>query len=201
MSSEAILGISVKEYAKSRGKTVQAVYQQLKSKENADLITGHITSHRVGNKKVKFLDDTAVKILDEASSSAPIVIVEDSLKTVLEETTEKLKKSEKQVVYQDGQIQLLKELLQEQDKKILALSQAEDIRNQLDKATSELADEQAARQAAEAELKALKQSLSEEKQQSDTLKLELQAEKNRKISFREWRQRRKKKGETRDEIE
>lgn len=201
MSSEAVLGISVKEYAKSRGKTVQAVYQQLKSKENADLLTGHIATHRVGNKMVKFLDDVAVQILDEASSSAPIVIVEDSLKTLLKETTEKLEKSEKQVVYQDGQIQLLKELLQEQDKKILALSQAEDIRNQLDKATSELADEQAARQAAEAELKALKQSLSEEKRQSDTLKLELQAEKNRKISFKEWRQRRKKKGETRDEIE
>lgn len=186
MSNEAVLGISVKEYAKSRGKTVQAVYQQLKSKENADLITGHITSHRVGNKMVKFLDDVAVQILDKASSSAPIVIVEDSLKAVLEETTEKLKKSEKQVVYQEGQIQLLKELLQEQDKKILALSQAENLSEQLDKATSELSDEQAARHAAEAELKALKQAFAEEKQQSDALKLELQTEKNRKLSFKEW---------------
>ena len=68
--------VTVKEYAEMRGKSVQSVYKQMKSKENAVGLEGHIHVRRVNNKDVKFLDEEGVKVLDEASNHSIQVILE-----------------------------------------------------------------------------------------------------------------------------
>lgn len=68
--------VTVKEYADSRGKSVQAVYKQIRAKENVVLLENHVFLQKVGNKNTKVMDDEAVKILDEASRQAPTVIIQ-----------------------------------------------------------------------------------------------------------------------------
>lgn len=79
--------ISIKEYAESRGKSVQAVYNQIHGKEKADLLEGHIITQKVGHKNIKFLDETAVRVLDEASKQAPTVILQNEDKERIAELT------------------------------------------------------------------------------------------------------------------
>ena len=77
--------ITIKEYAEMRGKSVQAVYQQLKRKENAARLEGHIHISKIGNKDAKFLDDIAVEILDEASQKSVQIIEQTNDKERIEE--------------------------------------------------------------------------------------------------------------------
>lgn len=123
MSNTAVFGISVKDYAAQRGKTVQAVYQQMKRKENAAQLEGHIQTHRVGNKNVKYLDDTAVFILDQASGSAPLTIIEEGLKDSLALAEKEKKQWEAQAFKLQGQVELLKEMLNEKDKALRLLDE------------------------------------------------------------------------------
>lgn len=69
--------ITIKEYAELHGKSVQAVYKQLKSKENATLLEGHIFTEKINNKNVKMLDDIAVQILNDASKQSIQVIMQN----------------------------------------------------------------------------------------------------------------------------
>lgn len=69
--------ITIKEYAELHGKSVQAVYKQLKSKENATLLEGHIITKKINNKNVKMLDDIAVQILNDASKQSIQVIMQN----------------------------------------------------------------------------------------------------------------------------
>jgi len=68
--------MTIKEYADKHGKSVQSVYKQMKSKENAKRLEGHILLRRVGNKNIQVLDEVAIAILEEASTQAPQVIVQ-----------------------------------------------------------------------------------------------------------------------------
>lgn len=81
--------LSIREYAKRQGITLQAVYQSLKSQENQERLQGHIITE---NGK-KMLDDYAVSILDESRKRNPVVIMqEENSERVaeLEEQNEKL---------------------------------------------------------------------------------------------------------------
>ena len=69
--------ITIKEFAELQGKSVQAVYKQIKSKENATLLEGHIFSEKINNKSVKMLDDVAVQILNDASKQSIQVIMQN----------------------------------------------------------------------------------------------------------------------------
>ena len=61
--------VSVKEYAQSVGVSIQAVYQQMTRKSNAEKLKGHI----VIIEGMKYLDDEAVKILSAGRKSSPAV--------------------------------------------------------------------------------------------------------------------------------
>lgn len=69
--------ITIKEFAELHGKSVQAVYKQIKSKENATLLEGHIFTEKINNKSVKMLDDVAVQILNDASKQSIQVIMQN----------------------------------------------------------------------------------------------------------------------------
>lgn len=77
--------ITVKEYAETHGKSVQAVYKQLKSKENAEKLKGHIHERKISGKTVKYLDADAVKILEGASAQSPQIIIESQDRARMEE--------------------------------------------------------------------------------------------------------------------
>lgn len=59
--------MNVKEYAELRGKSVQAVHQQIKRKTNAKALKRHIFTYKVNNKNVKFIDKEGIEILDDSS--------------------------------------------------------------------------------------------------------------------------------------
>lgn len=68
--------ITVKEYADRRNKSVQAVYKQMRSTQNASALDGHIFTRRISNKNVKCLDAEAIRILDNASNHSVQVVVQ-----------------------------------------------------------------------------------------------------------------------------
>ena len=100
--------VTVKEYADQRGKSVQSVYKQMKSKENAVALEGHIHVRRVNNKDVKLLDEEAVRVLNEASNHSIQVILETEDK----ERIARLEEEKQALIIQIAQIQ--NELIQTQ---------------------------------------------------------------------------------------
>lgn len=112
--------MTIKEYAESRGKSVQAVYKQIKSKENAKELEGHIVVQKVGNKNTKLLDEMAVEVLDNASKQSPQVI----LQTDDKERIEQLENENKLLWSKVAELQ--DELLKEKDQvKALQLEKIE----------------------------------------------------------------------------
>lgn len=81
--------ISVKEYAESRGKTIQAVHQQRKRAKYKDKLKGH----EVEKDGVVYLDDEAVKVLDSTHNST-VAIVDTSTKERLQKLERKLETAE-----------------------------------------------------------------------------------------------------------
>lgn len=61
--------ITVKQYAEERGITIQAVHQSMNGKRKKDRLEGHVTVID----GIKWLDEEAVRILDEARNKAPVV--------------------------------------------------------------------------------------------------------------------------------
>ena len=108
--------ITIKEYAESHGKSVQSVYKQMKSKENATLLDGHIFIEKINNKNVKMLDDVAVQILDDASKQSIQVVLQNDDKETIERLEEENKKLLLKIAsLQEELINTQKELSQEKD--------------------------------------------------------------------------------------
>ena len=108
--------ITIKEYAEKSGKSVQAVYKQIKAKENAALLEEHILLQKIGNKNTKVLDDEAVRILDQASRQAPTVILQsgkDDMIEKLQAEKEQLANENKALLIKVAELQ--EQLLQEKD--------------------------------------------------------------------------------------
>lgn len=108
--------ITIKEYAEKSGKSVQAVYKQIKAKENVALLEGHILLQKIGNKNTKVLDDEAVRILDQASRQAPTVILQsgkDDMIEKLQAEKEQLANENKALLIKVAELQ--EQLLQEKD--------------------------------------------------------------------------------------
>lgn len=108
--------ITIKEYAESHGKSVQSVYKQMKSKENATLLDGHIFIEKINNKNVKMLDDVAVQILDDASKQSIQVVLQNEDKETIERLEEENKKLLLKIAsLQEELINTQKELNNEKD--------------------------------------------------------------------------------------
>lgn len=151
MSNGAVFGTSIKDYAEQRGKTVQAVYQQMKRKENAAALEGHVLTHRVGNKDVKYLDDEAVAILDKSSQSAPLTMVGEEIKQELAKANETIDQLKAAAFLKQGEVNALKEQLAEKEDKLLTLAepgaqidtlkaQVNDLRGERDELKGKVAD-------------------------------------------------------------
>lgn len=78
--------LTVKEYAERTGKSVQAVYKQIKGKELSEQLKEHIIElPRGGGRTVKKLDEEAVRLLEEASKKSPQIIVQTDDKERIEQ--------------------------------------------------------------------------------------------------------------------
>ncbi len=102
--------ITVKEYAEQHGKSVQAVYKQMRAKENAALLENHIFLQKVGNKTAKVLDEEAVEILNNASKQAPTIVLQNGK----DEQIEALKTENEQLVSENKTLLIKVAELQEQ---------------------------------------------------------------------------------------
>ena len=66
--------ITVKEYADSRNKSVQAVYKQLHREKNITRLEGHLLKQN----RMTYLDEEAIKILDESQNVSIVLNVRDN---------------------------------------------------------------------------------------------------------------------------
>ena len=66
--------ITVKEYADSRNKSVQAVYKQLHREKNRTRLEGHLLKQN----RMTYLDEEAIKILDESQNVSIVLNVRDN---------------------------------------------------------------------------------------------------------------------------
>ena len=82
-----IMFITVKDYAKQRGITIQAVHQSMKSKRKQELLNGHVFVQD----GVKWLDEEAVAILDKDRSRSAVVIEREDNSQKIQQLEEQVK--------------------------------------------------------------------------------------------------------------
>lgn len=184
--------MSIKEYAETRGKSVQAVHQQLKRKSNADALKGHIFIYKINNKDVKHLDEEAVEILDSSSRQTPSVIIQENNDELVNQQREQI---EALLVKVASQADKIAELSDWKANSAIALAEANQTKLLLEKVQEniqELTQRTAAaefREAKEREAKELAQEQAEvrlcEKDAAERRIDELQKEINRPLTWKE----------------
>lgn len=115
--------VSVKEYADSRGKSIQAVHQQRKRQKYKEKLIGH----EIIQDGVVFLDEKAVEILDSAHDTT-VAVVDTSTKEKiqkLEKDLEAMKNREKnlmnEIAKKNNSIIELQSKMQQQTEHMTAL--------------------------------------------------------------------------------
>jgi hypothetical protein len=171
--------ISIKDYAKQSGRTVQSVYQQMKREGNAVLLQGHIVEKSIGKRKIKYLDNYAVQVLEESRNNNPAVVTRTDQDIKIEE------------LLQTNHNQLVK--ITEQANKIA--EQAEELLNTkalLLESTSQSEEEKKKREEAESKQQELSKELEKQNIEAEKLHNEMQrlqelltSEQTRKLSFKE----------------
>lgn len=144
--------ITVKQFAEERGITIQAVHQSMQGKRKKDRLNGHVQVID----GVKWLDEEAVAILDEARNKAPIVWERSDSNARIEE----LEQNEKVLLAKiAAQADRIAELAQWKADKAMVLAEAEQKQLLLDTTKAELEqakvnEQQALQEAADARQKA-----------------------------------------------
>lgn len=140
--------ITVKQFAEERGITIQAVHQSMQGKRKKDRLNGHVQVID----GVKWLDEEAVAILDEARNKAPIVWERSDSNARIEE----LEQNEKVLLAKiAAQADRIAELAQWKADKAMVLAEAEQKKLLLATTKAELEqakenEQQAIQEAAEA---------------------------------------------------
>lgn len=160
--------LSIKEYAEVKGKSPQAVYKQLESKTNKEALKGHIFTLKINNKNTRFLDEEAVKILDEASKQTPSVILQTDDKEKIEALEQENKILLEKVAVQADKLAAQSEELRQNDKMLLEAENNKQL---------------VAHQQEQIELH--QETMAAQQKKIAELKAQLEAEQNRKLSFAE----------------
>ena len=92
--------ITVSQYAKERGITIQAVHQSMQGKRKKERLKGHVTVID----GVKQLDDEAVRILDEARNKSPIVYEKTDRDQIIKDMEENEKNYLRKIAAQADEI-------------------------------------------------------------------------------------------------
>lgn len=149
--------ITVKQYAESRNKSVQAVYQAMKRKNNKVLLEGHVKREDGAT----WLDNEAVRILDEGRSQQAIVVVPPDMELELkrieiqaQETIDRIKRELQQEIF---------ELKEEKDELKEEKRELKEEKRELKEEKRELNEEN---KELKKEIEALKEALNKEKSKS-----------------------------------
>lgn len=121
--------ITVKEYAAKHNITIQAVYQQINRKKNAEALKGHVEVV----KGIKYLDDEAVAILEAARERSPVVVVQENKDERIVELENEIKKL---LAENTAAANELKELYKWKSEQAVAIAAAETNKLMLEEKTS-----------------------------------------------------------------
>lgn len=187
--------VTVKQYAEERGITIQAVHQSMKGKYKKEALVGHV--HTVDG--VKWLDDEAVRILDEFRNRSPVVIEREDTNARIQELEDNEKIMLAKIAAQADRIAELAEWKAEKALVIAAADHTQlllsDTSAELEKIKEQNATLVAGKEKAEADLQSEKeaheQDIADKDKEIDDLRQKLIDEQKRKISLREWLRRRK----------
>lgn len=168
--------MSIKEYAEARNKTTQAVYKQLESKLNKEALKGHIFTLKVNNKNTRFLDEEAVRVLDDASKQTPSVILQTDDKEKIEALEQENKVLLEKVAVQADKLAAQSEELYNTKMQIQTLERK--------KLEAELQFE-TEKTTAKEQIELHQEELAAQQKEIAELKAQLEAEQNRKLSFAE----------------
>lgn len=134
--------ISVKEYAHSRGVTIQAVHQQMSRKRNSEKLEGHVQIIE----GVKYLDEYAADVLDESRKKTPVVIIDDAKDEELAALRKRVAELEQRVENKDVLIESLQQRVEHKEKELLTaketLKQIEQKNENIDKLKSNLEEQE-----------------------------------------------------------
>ena len=132
--------ITVKEYADSRNKSVQAVYKQLHREKNRTRLEGHLLKQN----RMTYLDEEAIKILDESQNVSIVLNVRDNEINSRDELSE-YKNRVESLIESNNQLRVKTEqmtsLLLENNEKTFLLEQKKDHAEQLDREKKEQLNE------------------------------------------------------------
>lgn len=138
--------ISIKQYAEERGKSTQAVHQQRKRQKYQARLKGHITK----KDGVYYLDEEAVKILDSAHESSPMIVDTTTKKKIqeLEKELEAAKERETKLLDEynvalkklQNQTEQMAQMMLDNQKKTMLLEQKEDQEAKIDSLVQENAE-------------------------------------------------------------
>lgn len=129
--------ITVKQYAELQGVSLQAVYKQMKSKKNQELLEGHIEV--IGGRQ--YLDEEAVKILEAGRQTSPAVTVQEADVERLEtlKTENEQLRNQIMLLLQESKSKSEKitELLEKQNENMKLIATGEALRIEVDRLQEE----------------------------------------------------------------
>lgn len=100
--------ITVKEYSDQRGKSVQATYKQIQRHKD------ELKDHVIRRDKKTYLDEEAVRILNEASNQTPTIIVENAKDEVIDQQKQEIEALKNKIMLMEESFR--SELIKRDDK-------------------------------------------------------------------------------------
>ena len=85
--------MTIKDFAKSRGVSYEAVRRQVQKYRNAEELEGHV----IRNKGVTYLDEVAVAFLSERRRQSPLVVVHEDQNEQIEEKDRQIEELKKRL--------------------------------------------------------------------------------------------------------
>ena len=170
--------LSIKEYAQRCGKSEQAVYKQIKSQKNRDRLKGHIV-RREGK---QWLDEEAVRILDESRIQSPVIVVEDN-------QADRIRELEAEQEQYKAKILELQEAIIKNQNQIIQLQMDQkslpDLERELDNHKTLLLEKTQQYEAEKQRADLMQKSFQLKADQVEMLAKELAEEKERRLTFKE----------------
>lgn len=169
--------ITIKEYARQKNVTYEAVRKQI-TRYSAEL-EGHI----IKDGRQQLLDEEAVSFLDNKRAKNPVVYHQQAKDEKIEELEQENKNLLIKIAAQADKIASQADELRSNDKALLEyntlLLTAQEDKKRVEEAESKAND-------LEDELKALREALKASEEQTATIVTELNNERDKKYSFKEW---------------
>lgn len=99
--------MTIKDFAKSRGVSYEAVRRQVQKYRNEEELEGHV----IRNKGVTYLDEVAVAFLSEKRRQSPLVVVHEDQNEQIEEKDRQIEEKNRQIEELRNRLDILRDEL------------------------------------------------------------------------------------------